>query len=309
MNFRQIEYFVNVAELGSFSRASAIMRTTQPAISRQVRALESGLKLQLFHRNGRGAQLTDAGQRFLVYAKGILHQLDGARHAVTGNDADLTGRVVIGLPPSIGQVMTMPTVRAVRERYRNAELTIMEALSVSLQERLLAGRIDVAVIHNPAPSPLLKIEPILTESICLLSAAHGVKAGMISFRALDRYDMISPAAPHPIRSLVEAEAARRDMKLRITLEIDAVANMLQLVKEGYGHAVVPYNVVRAGMSGAGIVARPIARPTLKSTVALVTAARRPHTLLADGITEILRQVVQQTLNPPPLPRRRGDGRA
>ncbi len=149
MNFRQIEYFVNVAELGSFSRASAVMRTTQPAISRQVRALESGLKLQLFHRNGRGAQLTDAGQRFLVYAKGILHQLDGARHAVTGSDADLTGRVAIGLPPSIGQVMTMPVVRAVRERYRNAELTIMEALSVSLQERLLAGRIDVAVIHNP----------------------------------------------------------------------------------------------------------------------------------------------------------------
>lgn len=303
MNFRQIEYFVNVAELGSFSRASAVMRTTQPAISRQVRALESGLKLQLFHRNGRGAQLTDAGQRFLVYAKGILHQLDGARHAVTGSDADLTGRVAIGLPPSVGHVMTMPVVRAVRERYRNAELTIMEALSVSLQERLLAGRIDVAVIHNPAPSPLLNVEPILTESICLLSAARGVKPGTVSFRALDRYELISPAPPHPIRSLVEAEAARCDMKLRIALEIDAVANMLQLVKEGYGHAVVPYNVVRAGMSGSGIVARPIARPTLKSTVALVTVARRPHTLLADGITEILRQVVRQTLSPPDAKRR------
>ena len=299
MNFRQIEYFVNVAELGSFSRASAVMRTTQPAISRQVRALESGLKLQLFHRNGRGAQLTDAGQRFLVYAKGILHQLDGARHAVTGSDADLTGKVAIGLPPSIGQVMTMPVVRALRERYRNAELTIIEGLSVSLQERLLAGRIDVAVIHNPTPSPLLKVEPILTETVCLLSAARGVKPGTVSFRALDQYDLISPAAPHPIRSLVEAEAARCNMKLKITLEIDAISNMLQLVREGYGHAVVPYNVVRAGMSGSGIIARPIARPMLKSTVALVTAARRPHTLLADGVTDILRQVVQQTLNPEP----------
>lgn len=303
MNFRQIEYFVNVAELGSFSRASAVMRTTQPAISRQVRALESGLNLQLFHRNGRGAQLTDAGQRFLVYAKGILHQLDGARHAVTGSDADLTGKVAIGLPPSIGQVMTMPVVRAVRERYRNAELTILEALSVSLQERLLAGRIDVAVIHNAASSPLLKVEPILTESICLLSAARDVKPGTVSFRALDQYDLISPAAPHPIRSLVESEAARCNMKLKIALEIDAISNMLQLVREGYGHAVVPYNVVRAGMSGSDIIARPIARPTLKSTVGLVTAARRPHTLLADGIIEIVRQVLQQTLNPAPSPRR------
>lgn len=299
MNFRQIEYFVNVAELGSFSRASEVMRTTQPAISRQVRALEDGLDLQLFHRNGRGAQLTDAGQRFLVYAKGILHQLEGARHAVTRNDADLAGRVAIGLPPSIGQVLTMPVVRAVRERYRSAELTIIEALSVSLQERLVAGRIDVAVLHNPAPSPLLKAEPILTESVCLLSTARGAERGPIAFQSLAQFDLISPAPPHPIRSLVEAEAARRGMKLRVTLEIDAIANMLQLVREGYGHAVVPYNVVRAGMSGSGITARPLMRPTLRSAVVLATPARRPNTLLADGVTDIVRQVLQETLNQQP----------
>ncbi len=298
MNFRQIEYFVNVAELGSFSRASSVMRTTQPAISRQVRALERELSLTLLHRNGRGVLLTEAGQRFLVYAKGILHQLEGARYAVTGMDADLAGKVAIGLPPSIGQVMTMPLVRAVRERYRNAELTIIEALSVSLQERLLAGRIDVAVIHNPVASPSLKLEPVLTESICLLSASKGTKPGPIAFQALERFELISPAAPHPIRSLVEAEAARRDMKLKVVLEIDAIANMLQLVREGYGHAVVPYNVVRAGMSGPGIVARPIMRPSLRSTVALSTPARRPHTLIADGITDIVRQVLRQTLNVP-----------
>jgi LysR family nitrogen assimilation transcriptional regulator len=297
MNFRQIEYFVNVAELGSFSRASAVMRTTQPAISRQVRALESGLDLRLFHRNGRGAELTDAGRRFLVYAKGILHQLEGARHAAKGKDADLAGRVAIGLPPSIGQVLTVPVVRAVRERYRNAELTIIEALSVSLQERLVAGRIDVAVLHNPAPSPLFRAEPILTESVCLLGTARGAKRGPIAFQSLEQFELISPAPPHPIRSLVEAEAARRGLKLKVTLEIDAIANMLQLVREGYGHAVVPYNVVRAGMSGAGIAARPIIRPTLKSTVALVTPAQRAQTILAAGITDILRQVLRQALNP------------
>jgi len=302
MNFRQIEYFVNVAELGSFSRASAVMRTTQPAISRQVRALEEGLNLQLFHRNGRGAQPTDAGRRFLVYAKGILHQLDGARHAVTGSDSDLVGKIAIGLPPSIGHVLTMPIVRAVRERYRNASLSIIEAFSLPLQERLLAGRIDVAVIHNPSPSPLLKIEPILTEQLCLLSAKRGAKRGALPFASLDQYDLISPLAPHPIRSLVEAEAARCNIKLNIALEIDAVANMLQLVREDYGHAVVPYNVVRAGMSGAGIIARLITRPTLKSTVSLVTAARRQHTLLSEGIVDIVRQVLQEELHPAP-PRR------
>jgi LysR family nitrogen assimilation transcriptional regulator len=305
MNLRQLEYFVKVAELGSFSRASAVLGMTQPAISRQVRMLEGELKLALLHRNGRGALLTEAGRRFLVHAKGIFHQLDGARHAVTGSEADLAGKVVIGLPPSIGQVLTMPVVRAVRERYKNAELTIVEALSISLQERLLVGHIDVAVLHNATPSPLLRIEPILTESTCLLSATATAGRGSIAFESLARFDLISPAAPHPIRSIVEAEAAKRGMKLKVVLEIDAIANMLQLVREGYGHAVVPYNVVRAGMSGSGIVARPIVRPTLKSTVALVTPTRRPQTLLASGIAQVLRHVLAQTLVSTPARRATG----
>ena len=303
MNLRQIEFFVHVAEAGSFSRASAQVGLTQPAVSRQVSMLERELNLRLLHRNGRGVILTEAGQRFLIYARGILHQLDGARHAVTGNEGDLTGKVAIGLPPSLGQVLTLPLVEAFRNRYRSAELAIMEALSLPLQERLLAGRLDVAVIHNPAPSPLLKIEPMLTESVCLLSPARGLpsaaRSRAIPFSALAQFELIFPGAPHPIRSLVEAEALRSGVKLRVILEIDAIGMSLQLVAKGYGHAVVPYNVVRAGMSGARIVTRPVVRPSLGSTVALVTPARRPNTLLAEGVTGILRDVLRRTLHPEP----------
>jgi LysR family transcriptional regulator, nitrogen assimilation regulatory protein len=295
MNLRQIESFIHVAETGSFSRASAVIGLTQPAVSRQVSALERELRLRLLHRNGRGVVLTEAGQRFLVYARGILHQLEGARHAVTGNEADLTGKVAIGLPPSLGQVLTLPLVKAFRDRYPGAELAIMEALSVPLQERLLAGRLDAAVVHNPTPSPLVKIEPMLTESLCLLSPARGVSTRAVPFQALEKFSLIFPGAPHPIRSTVEAEAIRRGIKLRVALEIDAVSMSLQLVAEGHGHAVVPFNVVRAGMSGSGIVARPIIRPSLGSTVALITPARRPATLLADGVAEILRRVLRRSL--------------
>ena len=295
MNLRQIESFIHVAESGSFSRASAIVGLTQPAISRQVGSLERELRLRLLHRNGRGVVLTDAGHRFLVYARGILHQLEGARHAVTGNEADLTGKVAIGLPPSLGQVLMVPVVTAFRARYPGAELGIMEALSVPLQERLLAGRLDAAVVHNPTPSPLLNIEPMLTESLCLLSPAQGASTRAVLFQALEQFELIFPGAPHPIRASVETEAQRRGMKLRVVLEIDAIGMSLQLVAQGFGHAVVPNDVLRAGMSGPGIVARPIVRPSLSSTVALITPARRPTTLLADGIAEILRHVLRQTL--------------
>lgn len=296
MDLRQLECFVRVAELGSFSRAAAVLNAGQPGLSRAIRALEADLGRTLFYRNGRGVTLTDPGARLLAYAKGILHQLDGARSALRGTDTDVAGKLAIGLPPSVGRVATVALVRSFRERFPNAQLAIVEGLTVPLQERLLAGHIDLGVFHNPAPSPLLEIEPLLTEALCLVSAAGAVRRRphRIAFRALEDFGLIFPSAPHPIRSLVETEAARRGVRLNVVLEIDAVSSILQLVAEGYGHAVVPHTVVRAGLLRDGeFMARPIERPALASLVALVKPARRPMTILAQRTAELIREVVAQ----------------
>jgi LysR family transcriptional regulator, nitrogen assimilation regulatory protein len=293
MDLRQLEYFVRVAELGSFSRAAAVANTGQPGLSRAIRGLETEIGRALFHRNGRGVTLTDAGARLLDHAKGILHQLEGARTAMRGTDEDVAGKIVIGLPPSVGRVVTVALVRSFRERFPNAQLAIVEGLTVPLQERLLAGHIDVGVFHNPAPSPLLEIEPLLSEALWLLSARGRRRmARRIKFHALEGLGLIFPAAPHPIRSLVEAEAARRGVRLTVAMEIDALSSMLQLVAEGYGHAVVPHTVVSAGLlADRALVARQIERPALASLVALVTPARRPMTVLGRRALDLMRQVI------------------
>ncbi|HTP83410.1 MAG TPA: LysR substrate-binding domain-containing protein [Alphaproteobacteria bacterium] len=292
MDLRQLESFVRVAELGSFSRAAAVANTGQPALSRAIRGLETEVGRALFHRNGRGVTLTDAGARLLDHAKGILHQLEGARSALRGADEVVAGKIVIGLPPSVGRVATVALVRSFRERFPNAQLAIVEGLTVPLQERLLAGHIDVGVFHNPAPSPLLAIEPLLSEALWLLSARQRGLPRRVAFRTLEGLGLIFPAAPHPIRSLVETEAARRGVRLTIAMEIDALSSMLQLVSEGYGHAVVPHTVSSAGLLGnRALVARQIERPALASLVALVTPARRPMTVLAQKTMELLREVV------------------
>jgi LysR family nitrogen assimilation transcriptional regulator len=76
MNLKQLEYFVSVAELGSFSKAAVVLDIAQPALSRQVRALEIDLRETLLLRNGRGVELTDAGRRLFGHATEILQQVD-----------------------------------------------------------------------------------------------------------------------------------------------------------------------------------------------------------------------------------------
>src|SRR2546422_8210 len=99
MDLRQLDYFVHVAELGSFSKAASLLSIAQSALSTRVRKLEVELKQPLLHRNGRGVTPTDAGKRLLVHARGILMQVDRTRAELAEFRSTPSGHIVIGLPP------------------------------------------------------------------------------------------------------------------------------------------------------------------------------------------------------------------
>src|SRR5512141_2544688 len=104
MDLKQLEYFVNVVDLGGFSRAARLLRVAQPAISRQVRSLEVELRQTLLMRNGRGATPTEAGKRLLAHARGILAQAERARADVDESKGASVGHVVVGLPPTVARL-------------------------------------------------------------------------------------------------------------------------------------------------------------------------------------------------------------
>ena len=115
MDLKQLEYFVRVAELGSFTRAAIELDVAQPALSRQVRQLEVELRQTLLVRNGRGAVPTEAGKLLLDHGRGILHQVERAREDLGRLRGGLAGRVALGMPNSVARVLTVPLTRAFRE--------------------------------------------------------------------------------------------------------------------------------------------------------------------------------------------------
>jgi LysR family nitrogen assimilation transcriptional regulator len=129
MDLKQLEYFVHVAELRSFTKAAALLSVAQPALSRQVRHLEVELRQTLLYRNGRGVIPTDAGKRLLAHGRGILLQVERAKQELEEMRGTPVGHVVIGAPPTIMRLFAPPLVSAFQSRFPKATLRIVEARS------------------------------------------------------------------------------------------------------------------------------------------------------------------------------------
>ena len=129
MELRQLEYFIAIAETGAFSRAAVRLCVGQPVLSRQIKALEQELGTELYYRTGRGIVLSEAGRILEQHARGVLETTAGARRAISALGSAPAGRVVIGMPPSVGAVLTAPLVRQFRAEFPRVSLGVMDGFS------------------------------------------------------------------------------------------------------------------------------------------------------------------------------------
>lgn len=299
MDLKQLEYFVRVAELGSFTRAAIALDIAQPALSRQVRLLEVELRQNLLIRNGRGVTTTEAGRLLLEHARGILHQVERTREEMDRARGGLTGRVALGLPPSLSKVLAVPLISACRTALPEARLSIIEGLTATMQELLVAGRLDIALLYNPTPSPDIDATLLLEEDLFLIERkpADSTGAKPISLRDLAAMPLVIPSRPNALRTLVEVEMANIGCRPNIALEIDGVAAILDLVADGAGCAVLSANAARVLGKPGTFVARPI-RPRLRSKLMLAVSSRRPATLTQQSVMAVVRQRAQLALTAP-----------
>ncbi len=298
MDLRQLEYFVNVVELGGFSRAARFLGVAQPAISRQVRSLEVELRQNLLLRNGRGATPTEAGKRLLEHARGILQQVDRARRDVDEAKGASVGKVVVGLPPTLARLLTVPVVREFRQGYPRASLSIVEGLSANIQEWLTVGRVDVGLVYNPTASPAIEIRVLLEEALCLIGArTEGRAPRTLHLAELPRFPLLIPSRPNAIRMLVETRLAGLGLRPDVAMEIDAVPAILELVADGHGFAVLSPRALQGNAMAPRLHPRTIVAPQLKSALAIVTSAQRPSTPLQKATIAMVERLAGPALAP------------
>jgi LysR family nitrogen assimilation transcriptional regulator len=301
VDFREIRYFVQVANAGSFSRAAKQLNIAQPALSRQIRKLEQELGVELLIRHGRGVRLTSAGSILLERAEAVTHFLLHTGDEVKAGAATVTGHVALGLPPAAGLRLATPIVRRFQEAWPHVALHVRDGVSNLMQEWLLDGRIDVAVLYNPPPMQALDTEIVLHERMVLVEPpggpirGKGSKAALGTCRIRDLADvpLIMPGLPHNNRRIVEQAAIQHGVRLQVRLEVDSVAITKALVKDGVGCTILAHAAVYDEIQRGELNARLIERPALISTVAIATLRERRSQKLPNELRRIVLTEMQK----------------
>jgi len=295
LDLKQLEYFLKVAELGSVTRASTLLGITQPSLSRQIRLLEVELRQTLLLRNGRGVQPTEAGAVLVKHARAMLLQAERARQEVKELRGVPMGRVTIGIPSSVGRFLSTPLAFAFQARFPNAAMSILEGQTY-IMEWLSMGRVDIGVLINPQAPPGMDLVTLMKEPLYLVSAGDPVGGRAmfgtsITLKELENLNLLLPCRPHAIRMYLESQLARVGVKLNVVWELDAFSTLLGLIRNGFGHGVMPESVFRGDELRSHYLLRPIVEPELVSTVAIATHSARPLSPLAASVIALMQEIV------------------
>ena len=268
MELRQLRYFVRVVELGSMGRAALDLGVVTSALSQQISRLESELSTRLLQRTSTGVVPTDAGLAFWRQAQLALRHADDAVRAA--QLARLSGHVSVGLPPSTSAVLGLPFMAAMRERYPEVRLHLVESLSGNLTSMLRARQLDLAVLFQADRGQRWSVLPVLEERLFLI-ARRGLPGlpdrERVEIGELADLPLILPSNQHGLRALLNAASSRGHYALNVVAEIDGLAVLMDAVRAGYGATIQP-GAALARLAGEPLVTLEIAD----------SAVRRPNLL-------------------------------
>jgi LysR family nitrogen assimilation transcriptional regulator len=293
MDLKQLTTFMQVAELGSLSKASDRLCIVQPALSRQIRMLEDELKVTLFSRHGRGMLLTHAGEMLRERAASILRQVEETRADLSLEAGCVRGRVILGVPPTVGDVLATRLIERFLQRFPEVRLRVVTAFGGYLLEWLHSSEIDIAVIYGTEQGANIKFTPLLVENLYFISrgqAARGQHAA-ISFAELCEQKLILPGPQHGLRILIENEANRKGLSLTIPVEADALQVLKGLVGLGIGGTVLPMPAIHQEVLEGKLAACSVVDPHLSRKLVIARPMGRKASLAVQRFQELLQQEV------------------
>jgi len=286
MDLRQLRYFVGVVTAGSFNKAAEQLHVAQPALSRQIKALEDDLGVQLLFRTSHGVHLTDAGQRLRELADYLLRSAENVRVELSNLTKEPAGKVVVGLPPSLSTLVAPSLIEAARRAFPNVSIHVIEGLSVFLVDWIELGKIDIAVLTDPRQGHSIERRDLGFESMVLVGTPDKFEPEKktATVHDTDRPDVIiSNGFLRVMQPWYEAAGARQ----RFAMELDSIPIIKSMIERGLYVTIVPFAMVHREVAAGRLRALPFANPHIQRHLILANSSRRPLTQSMVAIGDLI----------------------
>jgi LysR family transcriptional regulator, low CO2-responsive transcriptional regulator len=270
MDFDQLEIFLEVARLSSFSRAAEKRFRTQPAISSQIRALEEEVGARLLDRSGGRVSLTAAGKLFFKYAEETLERRKIILTEIAETERVPRGEIVVGANEGTC-LHILPEVFAQFKRdYPNVSVSIKRSDYATILEAILENAVDFGVVSLPVNDNRLEAQMIHRDHLVVITAAnHPLSARKsVSIAEVAIYPLVLPKAGHT-RDALDALFYDHHVKPNLAMELDSSELLKRFVAAGVGVGFIARSNIEEDIRAKALVAITLADVQIRRDLALV----------------------------------------
>lgn len=245
MDLKHLNYFVAVAEAGSFTQAARKLHVTQPSLSKMVRLLEEDLGVQLIDRSSKQIELTDAGVTILRSAKHIIQSFERMSSDLEEVVKLQKGTLRLGIPPMVGGYFLPSIIEKFLTRYPEIRLHVIEQGGKSLEQDIVQGELDFSMVILPVKDvERYHILPCINEDLRLVvhSEHRLASQNAIRMNELEKEPFIMFRKDFTIHHLIREQCEAAGFEPRVVFESSQWDFMTEMVAAKYGITLLPERI-------------------------------------------------------------------
>jgi LysR family hydrogen peroxide-inducible transcriptional activator len=290
VKLNQLRYFEAVAQQGHFGRAADICSISQPALSMQIKELETTLGIALFERGTRTVRLTQAGEDLLPRVRDILQSVDELTDVARAAQKTLTGRLRLGVIPTIAPYLLPRIIGDLSRMAPDLDIHVRETMTQRLLQELSAGRIDAAIVALPVSEPTLVEVPLFSEDFVLVRPLQDSATAVPSRENLREMRLLLLEEGHCFRDQALAFCDIGTTRTRELLDGSSLSTLVQMVGAGIGLTLIPEMAVDVETRSAEVAIARFPDPQPSRQIGMIWRKTTPLDKQLRQIADLVRNV-------------------
>jgi len=288
LTLKHLRYFEAIALHGHFGRAAEACKISQPALSMQIKELENLFGAALIERGARQVRLSGLGEALVERVRGILRSVDELDDLVRSAQGPLTGRLRIGVIPTIAPYLLPRVIAELAARNPELDIWPREAVTRTLIRDLAEGALDFAIVALPVSEPTLHEEPLFDEEFVLVRPAADGGARVPNAKRLREMRLLLLEEGHCFRDQALSYCSPSADPPRGIMEGSSLTTLVQMVEAGIGVTLIPEMAVATETRSASVSIARLNAPRPRRSVGMVWRSSSPLAPQYRDIADTLR---------------------